>query len=58
MLCEYRRRLCELRDAGIDIVFVKLESGAKRHSIHFAKYNQYRTKYEPYKLELLNKINK
>lgn len=57
-MCEYRRRLCELRDAGIDIRFIKLNSGAKQHFIYIPKLGEYIMKYLPFKQELLAKINK
>jgi len=58
-LCEYRRRLCELRDNGIDIMFeVDKNNGCKLHWIPQFKRAELIAKYEPFKTDLLTKINK
>ena len=58
IMCEYRRRCCEIRDSGIDVAFILGEEGIKIHFIPLHKLAEYRLKYEPYKSELLAKINK
>ncbi len=57
-MLEYRRRLCELKSAGIEILSLNSPNGTKTHWIDRDKIGEYRTKYEPYKLELLAKLNK
>ena len=57
-LCEYRRRICELKDKGVEVVFTMGGGGVKIHHILDNKREEYRIKYEPYKAELLAKINK
>src|ERR1017187_10239640 len=47
ILCEYRRRLCEIRDAGIEMNFETNDTGCRIHFIHPEHLNEYRLKYCP-----------
>jgi len=58
VMCEYRRRLCELRDGGIQIKYAVCIGGYKVHNIEDNLRAAYLAKYEPHRLELLAKINK
>lgn len=56
IMCEYRRRLCELRDSGIEIESQICTGGFKQHWIAPKLLIEYQKDYLSYKNELLNKL--
>lgn len=57
-MCEYRRRCTELKVGGIEMMHEVLSDGSKLHWIPQHLRADYIAKYNPYKAELLAKINK